>query len=583
MSISIGLAGRGGTTPGLIIGCALLFLMGCEDDDKANAAHDAAVADMHADAAVADMQADAAVADIQADTALADLQADAALADMQASDGPADSAPADVLTPDAGSIDAQQPDMTPADQMAGSDIVLPGVPLRTILYLTGANYQALTAKTIKSDGTAAAAAQVFPNSLEFSRLYLGRSLFPSVDPSSPGIVTEVEADFRAVKLPANKGLVLRTRYAGKQETAFYLVKPDGKVSLLDKFSSHGKVLTFNQTSTVFAVYYLDAQKYQYGFKLIRVDGKKFKANNSTVCTLVSAVQNLWVPYPEVPVFSNGKLWFRGKIGKKQYLLSAPLDCTGKASIAKLAQVGGASPVYIGEMLLSADGNSLLFTAGNSYWNNDILVVDTKTGACKNITKKPGSYANDTIYLFADISLSPKNKYMAYSRRGKVSPGLYIRATGLSKPEVKISTPVNYSTKGSLSWFFEALHWDSDDDLLFWAGVTQNGDYGADMYHLKVSTGLVTNLTKTGGLTRPFSKAGELRPNGAWISPNGKYYYFKKCDKQLFCSIGSLERSTLKYKDIMPGLVMGYSHRAAPEFLDAPAGKPELVFLEAAKK
>ena len=154
---------------------------------------------------------------------------------------------------------------------------------------------------------------------------------------------------------------------------------------------------------------------------------------------------------------------------------------------------------------------------------------------------------------------------------------------MSKPEVKISTPVNFSTKGSLSWFFEALHWDSDDDLLFWAGVTQNGDYGADMYHLKVSTGLVTNLTKTGGLTRPFSKAGELRPNGAWISPNGKYYYFKKCDKQLFCSIGSLERSTLKYKDIMPGLVMGYSHRAAPEFLDAPAGKPELVFLEAAKK
>jgi hypothetical protein len=189
-----------------------------------------------------------------------------------------------------------------------------------------------------------------------------------------------------------------------------------------------------------------------------------------------------------------------------------------------------------------------------------MVIDDATGTVTNISSSPGSYYNNGtyrsfMYYYNAIRMSKTGKMIAYTKYDSSFYHLYVRDTAAAKPAVEVSTSSNF---GSSVDTFTSPEWLTDDDLLFWAGDSNST---MDMFHYKVSTGVIVNLTKMGGTTRPFAGGGKARPYGGWSSPNGKYLYYIQYGETgtsgTLSDIKAVDVATITVKDITKGMYISY--------------------------
>jgi hypothetical protein len=70
--------------------------------------------------------------------------------------------------------------------------------------------------------------------------------------------------------------------------------------------------------------------------------------------------------------------------------------------------------------------------------------------------------------------------------------------------------------------YGAFHWTDDDNLLFWAGVSTTD---TDLFHYKVSTSALSNLTQTGSKSAAPWDGGSWEVDGGWVNPAGSHIFY----------------------------------------------------------
>ncbi len=245
------------------------------------------------------------------------------------------------------------------------------------------------------------------------------------------------------------------------------------------------------------------------------------------------------------------------------LYRAPLDCSAKAAKVTLPKVAGSDATWMSGILhRNETGDTIALVAGASS-SGEVMVVDDATGKVATISDAPGKYPDPgNLYAYQDtyLDISPKGTNIAYLKykSSTSSLSLYVRPVNKSKSAVLVSTTArfasDYKSLGGVQFI-------NEDDLVFWAGTSS---YTQDMFMVKVSTGQLTQITKTGGTTQPYSGSPSqptLYARGGWISPNGQYLFFLQCynvSMAAICNIRAVQRATGTVKDITTNMQVYYS-------------------------
>jgi len=572
----------------------------CSDDNTSEAADAGPKADqaMAQDGAGPDRaQKDLAEPDAaQKDLAPPDMAPpDMAPPDMSKPDqAQPDQAQPDMAVPDMGKPDQAQPDMAQPD-MAVPDMGKPNIPQQTVLYVSSAAASSkLAPMLINTDGTGKKAHPTLPASFMISALQVGTAReFASVTRHGYMPMGQVYSAYQPIQLPGKQGYLYQLAALSPAARAFYQVRLDGTATLLESgpgpspYNSYHFFVSPHPDGTMFAALYAHPDKAKAAVKLIRTDGKKFSGNNSAVCDITPASPKSYHHGFMTIHFAGGRAWFVGRDAVKtsqHYLFSANTDCSAKATPVSLPLSGGKPPVWIeDEMRLTHDGKHLIVTGGVSYQKEDIFIVDTAKGTSLNLTDDPAWYVGPGYYLglyytngsSTHVDVSPGKKYAAFIKYQGYDYELYVRPLDKSKAAVHVTGPTNFSNTLDET---HGILWATDDDLLLWAGPSSSNNM--DLFHYKVSTGAVVNLTLSGGATKPFALGGKMHSYGGWRSPNGKYLYFMQHDAstpgQYKCNIRALELGTMNITDITSGLYVDYTNKN----LESTPGATHKVFFYA---
>ena len=367
-----------------------------------------------------------------------------------------------------------------------------------------------------------------------------------------------------VQLPYNKGKLYALYDEQTTNTYFILVKPDGSVMVLDNRRYYKKyynanyvlsgTISINKGGTAFTAPYVDLKSKRDGMRVLKSDGKPFKGNGKLSCDISPPVADLLDLNISTVWDEHNRVWFHarywGARGNYSRLFYASLNCTGKPKAIKLPAINGQAVVNIGNMLLTRDKkNIVLIGATSAYKMKEIFLVDTKTMKVTSLVNTAQLYADTQHQLFKSIriAISPDNSRLAYIELGNTSE-LYVKRVGIAGKGHQVTSNKNFHAKMDI---INGLHWDTDDDLLFWVGE----DFEKyDLFHFRFSTRKVVNLTKTGGTKIPFATAGKLDPSGGWISPNEKYTYFMNCKYPgWICNISAILNGTQQIIEITSAL------------------------------
>ena len=206
-----------------------------------------------------------------------------------------------------------------------------------------------------------------------------------------------------------------------------------------------------------------------------------------------------------------------------HLLRAPADGSSALTPLTLPVSAGKAPVSVGpQPVVSADGKTMALIAGAMSTVTDLYILDLKTAKATNVTKSP-SYIVSRGYSFGSmggqLAISPKGSTAAYVKWISGTPELFVTSTAAgAKPEHLSGTAIFSDSVTALY----NLHLPDEENMLFMAGETY---YSLDIYHYNVKSKKLLNLSGTGGLSKPFDGWGDFSPQGAWVSPNGKWFYW----------------------------------------------------------
>jgi hypothetical protein len=151
-----------------------------------------------------------------------------------------------------------------------------------------------------------------------------------------------------------------------------------------------------------------------------------------------------------------------------------------------------------------------------------------------------------------LRMSPSGKRVAYVRYENGRDRLLVRDTAAGSPAVLVTGAPGFSKNVSV---VRSIEWVGHDDLVFWAGArSKAGAAGPgmelEMYRFRVSTGGLSNLTRTGSTTKPFD-GGKVYPVGGWRGPDGRHLYFLQTNGT-HANLGALDTSSFSVEEITRG-------------------------------
>jgi hypothetical protein len=453
----------------------------------------------------------------------------------------------------------------------------PSIPAEKVLYVTGSSTTALTAYTVKTDGTGKTAVTTLPATFDIESIYNYASPreYSNVTRNIPQEMVHVYSTWKYILLPNQLGQLYH--YDTSTDRGFMLIKADGTAKILDKMAGSSYTASYyyyigvKPDGTMFAASYAYSSTVNAGIKLIRTDGKNFGTTSSGVCDISPTANKMYYPEYESYRYSANHFWFiaREAGNSSQYnLYRAPLDCSAKATKVTMPTVGGAAPKYMHDLVrMSDDTTKYILLTGSSSTNTDVIMVDTTTGTATNLSDSPSDYEEPGYYVMYyatnshKVGVSPKNTYVAWVDYVSADDELYVRKADKSAAAVHITGSANFATSVD---DVHGVQWINDDLLYFWAGYSTTYQ---DLYSYVPSTNTLTAITTYGGKTAPYagftsSTNGYKSPRYGWYSPNGKYIYYTEYDYGAFgpstYDIIGIERATGKRINITKGLYVTYS-------------------------
>ena len=164
---------------------------------------------------------------------------------------------------------------------------------------------------------------------------------------------------------------------------------------------------------------------------------------------------------------------------------------------KMAVPGEAYNGVNGQAILSPDGSKLAFVSIHSEENGTTGGEDDEVYCCATSDADgnlEGDDAGDTLF-----------------DGGQVSTNARIASASLSNT---LDDAVDlYLADGNNLYFFYGLDTSATDRTM-------------DLFHFDASTGVLSNVTRP-SLVAPYTTAGTVLPEGFFVSPNGRYFYFAR--------------------------------------------------------
>lgn len=340
-------------------------------------------------------------------------------------------------------------------------------------------------------------------------------------------------------LTASSGLLAVTPVGGQQVVAEFPGLYDDTIS---------NKVALNSEGTIGAGVFQGDQAF-----LFRTDGSTFPTGGTSVQletkeeVLQYRVDSLRIVGDQVFVVAVLKTGLR-------VLLAAPLDGTGLETIA-LPQVGGAAVAYLADFVhVSDDTSTIVVAGGSSSAVQDVVAVDTLTKVAVNASKNPtsilgpgGSFGS----IEGRLATTNDGKWIAYVAHAGGVHELYLVASDGSALAKQISDSKAFSSDVSQ---LANLVWVDDDNLLFMAG---SPGQGYDLFRWQKSVDVVSRLGGHGATSAPFLPELGFEPRGAWLSPNGAYFYWiEQATSQAARVIRALKLSTYQVSNISAPLQIG---------------------------
>jgi len=507
---------------------ALALAPACSDDtDDNNNQKDGGVQKdgQTANEAGADLAAKEAGADLAAKEAGADLAAKEAGADLAAKEAGADlaakEAGADLAAKEGGVAKEAGTDMTSTDGTTSAT--------ETVIYSTNTSSSKYTLNQVMTDGTGQKAVAGFNANISLESIRVAGSGYRNFYPTSltpNGVARFNVSSEYYLQLPGGKGRLVRTYDATTKGTAYALLAPGGKISTFGAgtsgqydgvsyyvgFSGDGKTGAFIQNKkTVF---------------LMKLDGTTFTGGKAVKDVTPSGFTGTEI-YDDSLNFIGKTLYFVTNDGSsKRSLYQVPADGSKAAAKISLPTVGGKAATTI--WYIAAPNKDLTHAAwliGSSTSVEDVMVLK-EGGTPVNVSKLADNLQSSST-SFQDtanpmLAMSPKGTYVAYGTTSSASANKssfwVAKADGTGTP-VMVNSSTNFASAVDT---FGGYYFADEDNLLFLAGTTNTK---MDLFHYKISTKALANLTKTDTATAAPWKGGKLESDAAWIPKNGKYLYF----------------------------------------------------------
>ncbi len=327
-----------------------------------------------------------------------------------------------------------------------------------------------------------------------------------------------------LELPNKMGRLARWD-SGSSTQGYSLVSPAGKVTALDygagSSNGYSSSIAISSDGKLAA-----AVKEEKKLVLIKLDGSSWPGGLSPVKDVTPAGFKDDVIYDESLTMTKSNLYFvtNNSASSIRSLYMVPQDANKAAAKVALPKVGKAVAATVGtRSYITPDRMHSAWLVGSSTTEEDVVVI--KDGAAAVNVSKLGDnlYAvNNGLFdgLYPLLALSPGGKQVAYGSISGSNAGrkFWVTKADGSGLAARIDSSSNFSSSvDNYGGFFFA----TDDDLLFWAGPSSTE---VDLFHYKVSTKALSNLTKSGAATKAPWSGGKLECDGGWISPNGKYLY-----------------------------------------------------------
>jgi len=463
------------------------------------------------------------------DTGVPDMElTDGPAGDTQVTDGPA----GDTQVADGPVGDAQVTDGPVGDAQVTDGPVGDAAPAKAeVLFSKNAAASKYTLATVALDGTGYQAVSSLPADLDICALAITGLRGPvDVRRDMPQNMSWGGEDY--IHLPGGLGRLYRV-YDGT-DYGLLLVKADATFSLV--LAKGATTTTCGTTYRIqvsddgkLAAVVLDDNK----VALLKLDGTTWAGTTpaSPVLDITPTGGTIaTILYNSLTMGSDSLLFVAQDGSGDDSLYSAPLDGSAKGTQIAMPNVGSSAPVHIGtDFAVSGDGKVFATTAGSTSAKEDVIVI--KAGTATNISKLNDNLYATGFYMFDEMSpriaLSKNGTYVVF---GATSTATAANAskTWVAKTDgtstVEISTGGNFvrsSNKNVDVDQYGAFYFTDDDNLLFWAGVSSGS---ADLFHYKVSTGALANLTKTGTKSAAPWDGGSWEADGGWVNPSGSHLF-----------------------------------------------------------
>jgi hypothetical protein len=400
---------------------------------------------------------------------------------------------------------------------------------KKVTFAQGTSSSSLNLSSINTDGTGLAAGGL--TGLYFYSAYLyGRAT--EYYPFTADVPQRLAGlPYYPIRLPAGKGRIHYFRDYTKSQVGVLWVKPSGETQVL--YTAAG-------TSTTSLYYYfavsddgtrVATHRPKKGIVLMRTDGLNF--SNGKPSLELDATPAPYYIFTTSITLTNDNVYMISRASSSTYsqhtLWSAPVDGSKTTlSAVTLPNVGSTKPVFIDDEIAISPSGTIAITAGGSYSAEDVISVNP-AGLAINLTQAPANY-EERYYSYgygssgSQLALSPDGKYVAYARyASSYKTEVYVRKTDGTGTPIHVTAPSNFSSTYVRAFSFKF----ADNNTLFFTVYGSSSSY-VDLFMLKISTGVVTNVSKThSSLTKPYTLLSSTyhRPYGMWLSPNKKYLYY----------------------------------------------------------
>lgn len=334
----------------------------------------------------------------------------------------------------------------------------------------------------------------------------------------------------AISLPNDLGKIFYwSVVSDNKETTEYLflARPSGELFILDSCKCQycfGGQMAVSTDGKLAAVARGEDSTSRTKIILYRLDETNWPTGNSIAFDATGTEWTGDVQYQSLTFGAKHLLFTAEETPTPTYklLFSAPLDGSAKATKITLPNVGTQEAKYVKYyMAISDDGKTFAFVASprsSSEGKEEVMTYrDGDTPSVTIVSNLPETYADRygkiSVQLEPRLAVSTAGKNVAFTSS---SSGKFWVAGSDGSKKVEVSTNFEATVTE-----YGRFYWVSDDDLLFWAGDSEES---LDLYRYQVSSGTLTPITKTGSSAAPY-KTGTRGTFGTWFSPNKEFIYF----------------------------------------------------------